>query len=307
MQGKHGDQTLQAFFADFYAPLALRSRTKNTRRLYATTIRNLERFLQRRASLEDLNDLTVNRFLTWFRCLPRSAWTTNKERANLLAIWRFACRKQFLQVWPDVALESQPERVPQAWTQDQLARLFAAAAEEPGVIGGAMARHWWTALLLVSWDTGERIGAVRDLEWRHVDLASGWLLVPAELRKGKRRDRSYRLASDTVAQLKKIYHPQRQNIFPWDDDRNSIWRRFGRILKRAGLPADRRSKFHRIRRSVASHFEAAGGNATELLDHAKRATTLAYLDPRIVPKVQAIDLLFRPQPRPADGALQDGE
>jgi hypothetical protein len=45
---------------------------------------------------------------------------------------------------------------------------------------------------------------------------------------------------------------------------------------------------------VASHAEAAGMNATELLHHSTRKVTLAYLDPRIVKRPQAADVLFRP-------------
>lgn len=61
-----------------------------------------------------------------------------------------------------------------------------------------------------------------------------------------------------------------------------------------GLPDNRLYKFHAIRKSVASHYEAAGGNATELLGHTSRKITRAYLDPRIVRKKSAIDVLFRP-------------
>ena len=47
----------------------------------------------------------------------------------------------------------------------------------------------------------------------------------------------------------------------------------------------------RMRRSVASHYKAAGGDATELVDHTSRKVTQAYLDPRIVKRVQEMDLL----------------
>ena len=71
------------------------------------------------------------------------------------------------------------------------------------------------------------------------------------------------------------------------------------VLRRAGLPIDRKRKFHCLRRTVASYYEAAGGNATEFLDHTTRRVTQAYLDPRIVPHADATRLLFRPdRPRP---------
>lgn len=286
--------SLQNFYQDTFAPLFLRSRSDNTRRLYLTTIRTFSRYLTRPATLADLTDLTVNRFLDHYRHIPRSPFSVNKERSNLLAMWRFACRKGFLQTWPDVALEVEPERVPQAWTADQIAKLLAACERIPGTIAGVAASAWWSALHLVCWDTGERIGAVRDLEWAHADLAGGYILVPAELRKGKRHDRLYKLAPDTVATLQAMQLPARQAIFPWPYCRTYLWNRYTKLLSDAGLPANRQCKFHRMRRSVASHFEAAGGNATELLGHSSRSVTLAYLDPRIVPRQHAVDLLFRP-------------
>lgn len=289
------EMPLKAFYADFFCPLFLRGRAENTRRLYCTSVRTFGRFLGRSPTLGDLSDDAVNRFLDWYRRLPRSPFSVNKERSNLLAMWRFACRKRLLEEWPDVRADVEPVRIPQAWTVDQVARLLSACQGEPGTLCDVPAGAWWVALHLVAWDTGERIGAVRDLEWAHADLAGGYVLVPAELRKGRRRDRLYKIAPDTVAALRAIRLPARTQIFPWPYSRTYLWYRYNRILRRAGLPTDRHAKFHRIRRSVASHYEAAGGNATELLGHSCRSVTLAYLDPRIVPHHQAVDLLPRPK------------
>lgn len=120
--------------------------------------------------------------------------------------------------------------------------------------------------------------------------------IPAELRKGKKRDRLYKLATDTVEALRAMQMPElgRRKIWPWPYNRTYLWSRYKRLLESAGLPSGRTRKFHCIRRSVASHFEAAGGNATELLGHSTRSVTLAYLDPRIIPREHAIDRLFRP-------------
>ena len=66
----------------------------------------------------------------------------------------------------------------------------------------------------------------------------------------------------------------------------------GRIMLAAGLPHSRAYKFHIFRKSVASHAEAAGGNATELLGHSARSVTLRYIDRRIAPERHASDYLF---------------
>jgi integrase len=287
------DGDLTDFYRDYFEPLFLRSRSENTRRLYRTSIRTFSKYLQRPARLEDLNDLTVNRFLDYYRRIPRSPYSANKERSNLLAIWRFACRKRFLEEWPDVMPDVEPDRIPQAWTADQIARLLATCERLPGRVGQIPASTWWRTLHLVCWDTGERIGAVRDLEWHHVDLVARYVLVPAELRKGKRRDRLYRLAEDTTHALQSMPRTTDSYVFPWPYCRTYLWYRYDRLLTAAGLPHDRHSKFHRIRRTVATYYEAAGGNATELLGHSTRSVTLAYLDPRILPPQHAADLLFR--------------
>lgn len=288
------DGSLLQFYHAIFEPLKLRSRADNTRRLYLCTIRGFCRYLNRPAKLEDLNDLTVNRFLDYYRRLPRSPYSANKERSNLLAIWRFAARKRYVEEWPDVEPDIEPERIPQAWTADQVAKLLAICEAQRGRIGPIPAADWWRALHLVAWDTSERIGAIRDLAWHHIDLLGQTILVPAELRKGRRRDRLYRIASDTTAALRKIQQPARAEVFPWPYCRTYLWNRYQRLLKQAGLPTDRQSKFHRIRRTVATYYEAAGGNATELLGHSSRSVTLAYLDPRILPEHQAVDVLFRP-------------
>lgn len=173
-------------------------------------------------------------------------------------------------------------------------RLFAVASAAPGTIGRVATGDWWRALLLVCWDTGERIGAVWSVTWPDVDLTSGWVRVPAESRKGGRCDRLYRLAPDTVAALRPLRANGTGAVFATHFGRQALWIRLRRILRRAGLPSDRRSMFHRIRRSVASYVAAAGGNAQDVLGHSSPAVTRCYLDPRIVEPAQAVDWLWRP-------------
>jgi len=285
--------SLVQFYRLHFEPLKLRSRSDNTRRLYETSLRSFSKFLQREPALADLTDDQVNRYLGWFRKLPRAPASVNKERNNLLAIWRFAARKRFVPQWPDVDPEIEPKRIPQAWTEAEVFRLFAGIAQEVGLIAGIPAALWWKGLHLVGWDTGERIGAVLGLEWANVDLVGRWALCAAESRKGKREDRMYRLGEDTCEVLRQIRRPFKR-VFEWPYCANYIWTKYAAILKRAGLPTDRRSKFHRLRRTVASNFEAAGGDATSLLGHSRRSITELYLDPRICQKTQAADVLFRP-------------
>lgn len=286
---------LDVFFRDWFRPMYLRGRAPRTIQLYFTTLRTLEKFFHRPPVVADMNDETINRFLSWFRDLPRSPASVNKEHANITAIWRFACRKGLLTVWPDVARDPQPKRVPIAWLPHEMDQLWAAVRKQSGYIGCCASADWWAALISVCWDTGERITAVRSLTWKDIDLKGGWVVMQASTRKGGRSDEAYKLHPDTVAALEQIRFPKRDDVFPWPYNQNYLWRRYDEVLKTAGLPTDRRSKFHRLRRSVGSYVKAAGGDPTEALRHSDSRTTRGYLDPRIVKAQQAVDFLFRPK------------
>lgn len=104
----------------------------------------------------------------------------------------------------------------------------------------------------------------------------------------------YRLPYDSIESLRAISRPRRSLLFPWPYNPTYIYDHYKKLLEAAGLPTDRKSKFHRMRKSTASHFEAAGGNATKLLDHTSRRVTENYLDPRITGGQNTSDLLFKP-------------
>jgi len=283
---------LDVFFDDLYRPLRLRSRSSNTIRLYAYSIRCFSKSLGHPAHLGDFTDDTVSRHLARLIGDHYSPYSVNKERSQLLAMWNWAARKKLVDRWPDVTPEVTPTRIPVAWLRGELLRLVAACRAERGDYDGVPAIRSAVSLHMVCWDTAERIGAVRQLRWDHLD-EGGWLLVPAELRKGKREDKHFRLGPDTLAELATIREPPRPLMFPWPYSATYIYRCYRKIIQRAGLPTDARSKFHRLRRSVASYYEANGGNATDLLGHGNRSTTKRYLDPRILQVRQPCDVLFR--------------
>jgi integrase len=53
------------------------------------------------------------------------------------------------------------------------------------------------------------------------------------------------------------------------------------ITRRAGLGDGPEVQCHALRRSFASHVQAAGGSAQEALQHSSERVTRRYLDPRI--------------------------
>ncbi len=284
---------LDAFYQDRYEPLALRSRRPNTKRLYRTTLRAFNLYLNRPARVVDLTDEQVSGFAAWRLDNGLAKRSVNKDLFNLLAIWRWAHKKGHVKNWPDVELERPPVRVPVALSRDELSEVLRAIQSEQKRVGKYPGPVFWLALFLLIWNTGERIGAVMQLTWDRVDLKRGWVRFIAEDRKGATADNALPIAAYTVAALKVIKQKEGL-VFPWPYSSTYIYNRFGKIMRRAGLPDNALYKFHVLRKSVASHYEAAGGNATELLGHTSRKVTRAYLDPRIVRKVSAIDLLFEP-------------
>lgn len=289
----NGAQFLLAnLYLDHYEPRALRARRPNTKRLYKTTLRMFDKFLGRSATLEDLTDEKVGRFAAWRVENGLSKRSVNKDLFNLLALWRWSHRKGLVDEWPDVEMEKPPRRTPVAWSEVEIRKLYVTMGELPDRVGNIRACDWWQALLLVAWDTGERINAIMHLAWADVDVKRGWLRFAAEFRKGGRDDNSVRLGVDTIAALRKL-PKEYELVFPWPYSDTYLWKKFGEILRLAGLPSDDRCKFHRIRRTVASHAEAAGANATAMLRHSKREITESYLDPRICTPQQPIDVLFR--------------
>jgi integrase len=248
--------------------------------------------------LADLgDDLAVSRHLTRLSKFERSPFSIAKERSQLLAIGNLAKKRGLLDCVFEVVAPVLPKKVPRAWLPEEVGRLMEAIDCLDGNMPrprdqrtrGIPKRHWWKALHFVMWDTGERISALMAVrfEWVSID---GWLHIPAQVRKGKRGDMLFRLSPETLEAIEIIRNPQRDLIFPWHQAPNHIYYHYSRILERAGLEDDQ-GKFHRMRKTVASLYKAAGHDPQRLLDHADARTTSKYLDPRIVPQVQPCDVI----------------
>ena len=274
---------LSQFVADFYRPLRLRGRSPETARLYACTVRAFGRFLGHAPTLDDLADeLTLARFVD-DRTSTRSPYTAEKERTQLMALARLANERRMIPALPCCPPVVLPDRIATAWSADEMRRLYTAAASTPGTVAGVPAGLWWSSLVQVAWESGERIGAL--LEVRHEHYARPDLAIPGEIRKGGRRGRVYELTAGACDQLDGLLAAhQGPAVWPWPYAHTYVWDRMRKILSRAGL-ARRRLAFHQIRRSAISHFAAVGGEAAAVAfaGHANASTTRRwYIDPRLV-------------------------
>lgn len=236
-------------------------------------------------------DTNLTRFARARLAAGVCAHTIHGEQSKLQTLWRYAAQNRWVERFPVARKISRPVRIPEAWTRGQLDQLFG-VLDAAMPVGSCHGGDWWRALLLTLWDSGERISAVLQLDWPRVDFARGTILVPAEHTKTGKADCRYQLAADTLDAIGKL--PREYPPFALPFDRGTLYNRLSGLLKAAGLPADRRSKFHRIRRSFASHLTAAGGDATAALGHSSPAVTRLYLDPTVCGGPAPVTFLFRP-------------
>lgn len=285
-------------FLEFeYFPARLIGKSGNSMRQYRLSVQALGRVLGRDPTLADLTDRNIGLLMQArlegkiFR--GRSRGTANKDRCQLLALWRFALHQGYVTKGPCVAQLTEPERIPRAWTIDELQKQFHTIRSLDGDVAGVPKSLWWESLVRVALDTAERIGAIFSARWDW--LEGRWITVPAEVRKGSRRDRRYLLSEATSEMLQALRNcrADRTQIFPWDKSANLLWRDYGIILRQAGLPSGRGDKFHRLRKTTASVLYAAGLNAQEALDHQHRRTTQRYIDPRFTHQTHASEVLAR--------------
>ena len=272
---------LAALFEDLYLPLRLRGRSPSTPRLYGCTLRAFARFIGRQPVVADLEDLTLARYMS-HRATTVAPLTVERERTQLLALAGMAWERRLLEIKPSCPPGVVPDRIPTAWTVDELRRVFQAAADPRTWRRDGHARAaFFAALLPVAYESGERVGAL--LAVAAADYARPTLMVRAEHRKGRKRDRCYRLTAATCDRVDAFLAGRTTGVlFAWGLNHAMLYHDFERIKRAAGIPPGRRVAFHQIRRTAATHFAAAGGDAVAMLDHSSpRVTHRWYLDPRM--------------------------
>lgn len=288
-----------------YVAKKLQDGAPSTIRQYEINIRHLADYVGRTPTLEHLQPEYVEGTMFAMRKLGAAPRTANKLRACFHALGTFAAKRRLVPEFPDYQTLKEPRRAPSAWSLEQLRALWESCDAATGEIGYMPARFWWRGLHSVMWDTAERIEAVMSLQWKDIDFSTGWVLFRAETRKGRAADSQGKLHFETAELLKSCKKLQQKNaageplVFPWTLGSGTLYYYYNKILERAGLPTDRYCKFHKIRKSSATHFEALGGNATSLLGHADgRVTKRHYLDVRFLGLKSAADVLVRPNAVP---------
>jgi integrase len=154
---------------------------------------------------------------------------------------------------------------------------------------------WWQALITTALVSGCRRGTLLALEWDQVDVESASIQVRAEQDKAG-RSRSKRLGPAVIDRLLRLRTPSSTRVFAWPHS-ESTWRRtWWRIQREGRIAAERRIRFHDLKRASLTRFAATGASihAVQIQgDHASIATSQHYVNARRE-RDEAIDRLTLP-------------
>lgn len=153
--------------------------------------------------------------------------TVALRRAHLRWFFKWAHEEGLIGANPALALK--PVRVerpePRSLTDEEIAALRAVWGRESNVVVASA--------MELALETGLRLGNVVSLEWSEVDLARGWISIPAARMKG-RRDFSAPLSARAVEILKACRVAVRGPVFP-GVTRSSLDHAARRVFRKAGV------------------------------------------------------------------------
>lgn len=274
-----------------YAPL--RALKPRAHRQYELTIDRWAEHLGREPEVTDLSGLPVQSFLQARRQTVAQA-TAVKDRTHIVALWGFAFNARMVERHPRAMLPrmAAPKRIPKAYRIEEVSSLVRVALALPGAICGVPRGLYMASMIRTAWETAERVGAIRLVEWADVDLEDRAIVFRAENRKGGASDNRREIGEELAGWLARMRQPSQRLVWPWDGSETGLWYEFGKLCAVCGVTA---RGFHGFRRSSASYLAAAGGSAAaqEHLTHDSVSTTRQhYLDPSICrPRLSAVNML----------------
>jgi integrase len=260
------------------------------------SINNLGVFLGREPEISDLTKANILDSMAFNSASGRSPRTCNHHRGNLILLWNFAAERKHLADPPKIAKRKEPRRDPVAWTLAEIAKLYSSTDLVEGRYGDVSKSLTWKIAIAMAWDTATRIGALRQALVADVNLHSGLWLCRAETIKGKREDEVKRLHPTTLELIRRSLVVPRRLLWPFPYDAGTATRHLGKILDLAGLPNDRRHKFHCIRKTAESYAAAEKGIewAAAAVGHSVEVARRNYISKAICTPPALIEALPRP-------------
>lgn len=293
--------TLRDLLRDRIAPL--KDLSARSVAMYESTLDRLRDHLGHEATVDDLDDLVIAKFLRWRAVTPQcrrgviSPASLAKDSAHIRTLWNWCARKRLkrsngeLLEFPDYKRPVVPRPRPVAYTHEELQRLLNAARHRKGVIGDVPAPWYWATKLMAMYQTGERIGAVLSIRWREVDLERKTLTFLAATRKGHRETITRQISEDLATAMAIEQRPPERLVWPWMEDRQlcSAYSSLRLLCASAGVPYH---PFHSIRKSTASYLKRSGVSAKKQLGHSsEEMAENHYYDERITGVESALDHL----------------
>lgn len=271
---------------DYYFPRRLEIRSQKTKKGYRLAINHFAEHLGRRPTPSDLDD---DLFLVWVSTQldsGQSVLTVRERMGRILTLWKFLADRKIVERRPTVRRPPAPDPTPIALTESQLESLFTACGAEPGTIAGIPAGLWWQAFLAFVFTTSERREAALSLRWDWIDFEFRTITIPPKFRKGGKQAGNYPLNAALIPLLDRIQLPRRDKVFPWDRCDESYYNHYGRILKRAGLPNDRKHKTHCLRVTHNTLAKILTGRHSPLLQHKSEQTSSRHYEDRRFTRIE---------------------
>ena len=250
--------------------------------LYRITLQKFADHCEEEPTLAQLTNEIVGKYLADLLESDLSPHTVEKERCQLLAIWRHAHTLGLVNQGPLIRKIVLPRKIPTTLTVAQLKRLQATFDELRGSTGGLPNSDVIRAVFGIQFTTAERVGAVAQL--RRSDIGQNVVTFRAETRKGGRKSIVKQIPDWVHDDLDRIKEPVREFVFPDCSNTTKLNLLYSRLFDRAGVKRPKGKSSHLLRSTHATMLWMAGGNPTESLGHSsERVTKNHYIDTRQCP------------------------
>lgn len=232
--------------------------------------------------------------MRWMKDRGCSTHTINRRRGHLLTVWKVAYKRGYNRhdYWKaDVPKVKNTTLKPVAWSVEDIETMLRQTDEVKVSKDRPFTPECWKSLILLIYYTGLRIECV--LKLKRSNLHGRVLMVPPSIQKDK-EEQVFRIPGDLANMLIALPRPHveflgrmlSEMLIPWPwrfDSASKMFKKY--IIVPAGLPDDRRLKFHAIRKTVATVIAAHRGpeEARRALGHSCLSVTKRYLaDPSTV-------------------------
>lgn len=223
-----------------------------------------------------------------------SAATARRNLADVVGLLRFAAKKLNSGVpVPDVEPVVIPRKIPVAWTVRHVSALLRVCQSLTGRMKGLPIERssWWTALILLCYDTGARVRAALSVTVGDVDLDSRIVVLVSECSKTG-VEQVCDIGQDTCQALIEVIRQQTDEgmapglLLPYPWRHRKLWLELQEIIRLAGVPGGRYVGFHRLRKTHATQRVIHEGwdAARQALGHANQKMTERYVDLRQLPR-----------------------